>query len=99
MKIQVSLLGILGSLLPDGEDVIEADDITVQGLLDILVERHGAVAAEELGGPAGLREGLSLLLNGQNVLSSPDKFQTTLQDGDEVVITVQVTGGKTRRCG
>jgi hypothetical protein len=29
----------------------------------------------------------------------PEKFQTRLQDEDEVVITVQVTGGKTRRYG
>lgn len=97
MKIKVSLVGILESLLPKGEDVIEAERITVQGLLDTLAERHGTVAAEELNGPAGLREGLSLLVNGQNVLSLPGKFQANLQDGDEVVITVQVTGGRTRR--
>jgi molybdopterin converting factor small subunit len=97
VKVKVSLVGILESLLPEGEDVIEAEEITVQGLVDALTEKHGTVAAKELGGPNGLREGLSLLVNGQNVLSLPERFQTDLKDGDEVVITVQVTGGKTRR--
>jgi molybdopterin converting factor small subunit len=97
MKVTVSLVGILESLLPEGEDSIEAESMTVQQLLDMLVKKHGAVAAESLIGPLGLREGLSLLVNGQNVLSMPDKFQTELRDGDEVVITVQVIGGRTRR--
>jgi molybdopterin converting factor small subunit len=97
VKIKVSLVGILENLLPEGEDLIEAENVTVQGLLDTLAERHGAVAAETLNGPAGLREGLSLLVNGQNVLSLPDKYQANLHDGDEVVITVQVTGGRTKR--
>ena len=97
MKIRVSLVGILENLLPEGEDVIEAESITVRALLDTLVEKHGVDAAGELNGPDGLREGLSLLVNGHNVLSLPDKYQTNLQDGDEVVVTVQVTGGRTKR--
>jgi molybdopterin converting factor small subunit len=99
MRINVSVVGILENLLPRGEDVIDAESITVQGLLDALIEKHGSTAAEELTSDAGLREGLSLLVNGQNVLLMPDKFQMQLRDGDEVVITVQVTGGRTRRDG
>jgi molybdopterin converting factor small subunit len=40
-----------------------------------------------------IRENFSLLINGRNVLSLPDKLQTKLQDGDEVILTVQVMGG------
>jgi molybdopterin converting factor small subunit len=99
MKVTVSLVGVLENLLPGGEDVIEAESFTIQELLDRLVKKHGSAAAERLIGSAGLREGLSLLVNGQNALSLPERFQTRLRDEDEVVITVQVTGGKTRREG
>lgn len=99
MKVTVSLVGVLENLLPGGEDVIEAESITIQELLDKLAKKHGAAAAERLIGPSGLREGLSLLVNGQNALSLPERFETKLRDEDEVVITVQVTGGRTRREG
>ena len=93
MKIEVHLVGVLQDALPGGEDIIEAEEMTVSSLLDALVKRHGAVAAKEFKCHEGLREGLSLLVNGRNVLSLPDKFQTKLQDGDEVIITVRVSGG------
>jgi len=93
LKVKVSIIGVLQNLLPDEEDVIEAEKITVGGVVDALVEKYGAPAAKELKGATGLREGLSMLVNGRNVLSLPDTFRTNLQDGDEVVITVQVAGG------
>jgi molybdopterin converting factor small subunit len=84
-------------ILQGGGDVIEAESITVQGLLDALAERHGEPFTREVVDASGLRAGLCLLVNGRNVLSFPDTYQTDLKDGDEVVITVQVTGGKGRR--
>lgn len=93
MRIKVSLVGFLEGLLPAGKDIIEAESITAGGVLDALVMRYGSAAAEKLRGGADLREGLSLLVNGRNVLSLPDRFQTKLEDGDEVVITVRVSGG------
>ena len=41
----------------------------------------------------GLRKGLALLVNGRNVLSLPEKFETPLQEGDEVIVTIIVAGG------
>ena len=93
MKVNISIVGLLEGIFPDGKGVIEADTITVNGILDALVTRFGEAAASKLRGGEDLREGLSLLVNGRNVLSLPDKFQTKLEDGDEVVITVQVSGG------
>lgn len=93
MRVKVITVGVLEHCLPGGEDVIEAEDITVRGLLDNLARKHGSSAAGELLGPDGLREGLCLLVNGRNALSLSEGFQTPLQDGDEVVITVLVTGG------
>lgn len=93
MKVKVSVVGVLENVLPSGEDVVEVDAITVQGVLDALVERYGSLAEKELLDSNGLRKGLSALVNGRNALSLPEKFQTSMQDGDEVVITVQVSGG------
>ena len=93
MRIKVSIIGVLQNHLPNEEDVIEAESITVDGVVDALIEKYGASAAEELKSADGLRDGLSMLVNGRNVLSLPDMFRTSLQDGDEVVITVQVAGG------
>ncbi len=92
MKVRVCVVGILETLIPGGEALVETDATTVRGLLDVLVERYGPLAAKEFGAN-GPRKGLSLLVNGRNVLSLPEQFQTRLRDGDEVVITVQVTGG------
>ena len=93
MKVKVTTVGVLEHSLPAGEEVIEAEGLTVHDLMDALVDRHGPRAAKELLVAGGLRDGLSLLLNGRNVLSLPDRIHTPLQDGDEVVITVLVTGG------
>ncbi len=40
-----------------------------------------------------LKKDLSILINGRNVLSIPDKYQTLLKDQDEIIITIYVTGG------
>ncbi len=93
MKVNISIVGLLEGLFPEGKGVIEAESMTVSGILDAVAAKSGKDAAGKLRGDKDLREGLSLLVNGRNVLSLPDKFQTKLQDGDEVVITVQVSGG------
>ena len=87
------MVGVLQDVLPDGGDIIEAEEMTVSGLLDALVRKYGAIATQELKGAGGLREGVSLLVNGRNVLSLPERFQTKLHDGDEVTVTVRVSGG------
>jgi molybdopterin converting factor small subunit len=87
------MAGILDRLIPNHETVVEVDDTTVQGVLNALVRAHGPRVEQELLDDGKLRKGLSLLLNGRNVLSLPDMFATVLRDGDEVVITVQVSGG------
>ncbi|GAB4338405.1 MAG: hypothetical protein Kow0099_12410 [Candidatus Abyssubacteria bacterium] len=93
MKVNVCIVGFLEDALPGGKGVIEAEDMTVSGMLDDLTDRLGEGATQKLRSGKDLREGLSLLVNGRNVLSLPDKFQTRLNDGDQVVITVRVSGG------
>lgn len=79
--------------LREGRTVIEGDDLTVDGLLECLIVRYGPQMAEELMDDGGLRKGLALLVNGRNVLSLPEKFETPLQEGDEVIVTIIVAGG------
>jgi molybdopterin converting factor small subunit len=49
--------------------------------------------AEELMKQGRLRDGLVLLVNGRNVLSLAEQFETPLQEGDEILITIMVAGG------
>ena len=93
MKVKVMTVGVLEHALPEGEAVIEAESLTVHDLIDTLLKRYGSPAGQDLRGEKGLRDGLSLLVNGRNVFSLPDRIQTTLHDGDEVVLTVLVPGG------
>ncbi|RJP24428.1 MAG: MoaD/ThiS family protein [Candidatus Abyssobacteria bacterium SURF_5] len=93
MKIKFSVVGVSEESFPAEPESLQVNSRTVQDLLDSLFNRYGAHAAAKLFDSNGLRPGLSLLVNGRNVLSLPDRYQTRLQDLDEIVITVRVTGG------
>lgn len=93
MKIKITTVGILSQVLPSGHEIIEGNDFTVQGALDVLVNRYGNHIAEELFKDGKFREDLSLLINGRNLLGMPNKFQTLLKDQDEILISTHITGG------
>ncbi len=93
MKIKVSAAGALTNSLPNGKDVIEGEKLTAQSLLEALVSKYGSTMGRELMSQGKLREGLVLLVNGRNVLSLPEKFETSLKEGDEVLVTIMVAGG------
>ena len=93
MKVTVITVGALTRSMPQRRDVIEAERLTVQGLLEALVDRYGSPMAAELMNQGTLREGLALLVNGRNVLSLPQGFDTPLTDGDEIHIAIMVAGG------
>jgi molybdopterin converting factor small subunit len=93
VNVKVKALGALTHSLRTGKTVVEGDNLTVAGLLDCLIVRYGPQMAEELMDAGGLRKGLALLVNGRNVLSLPEKFETPLQEGDEVIVTIIVAGG------
>lgn len=93
MNVKVAAAGALTYSLPSGKVVVEGENLTVMGLLDSLIARYGSRMAEELMNQGRLRDGLVLLVNGRNVLSLPEKFETPLQEGDEILITIMVAGG------
>jgi molybdopterin converting factor small subunit len=93
MKVRVRALGALTHSLREGKTVIEGDNLTVEGLLECLIDRYGPQMAEELMDDGGLRKGLALLVNGRNVLSLPAQYKTLLREGDEVIVTIIVAGG------
>ena len=78
---------------PPRQTVIEGCELTVAKLLDSLIVRYGPRMAAELMDSDRLKKGLALLVNGRNVLSLPEQFETPLQEGDEVIITIIVAGG------
>ncbi|MFH1243182.1 MAG: MoaD/ThiS family protein [Pseudomonadota bacterium] len=93
MIVNITAVGALTWSLPSGKGTVEGESLTVQGALHALIEKYGQSMADELLNGGELRQGLSLLVNGRNVLSLPDKFQTSLKDGDEVIIATIVVGG------
>ncbi len=93
MRVKVSAAGALTHSLPSGKVVVEREALTVRGLLDVLVSEYGSRMAEELMKQGRLRDGLVLLVNGRNVLSLEEQFETPLQEGDEILITIMVAGG------
>jgi molybdopterin converting factor small subunit len=93
VKVRVRALGALTHSLPEGKTVIEGHDLTVVGLLESLITQYGPRMAVELMDNGQLRKGLALLVNGRNVLSLPEKFETPLREEDEVIVTIIVAGG------
>lgn len=93
MRVKVTTAGALTRSLPSGQDIVEGERMTVQSLLERLVIKYGPLMEKELLQQGKLREGIVLLVNGMNVLSLPEKFDTLLKDGDEVLIAIMVAGG------
>jgi len=93
LRIKVSAAGALTNSMPSGKDIVEGESLTVQSLLETLVNKYGSRMARELMSQGKLREGLVLLINGRNILSLPEKYETLLKEGDEVLITIMVAGG------
>jgi molybdopterin converting factor small subunit len=93
LKVKVSAAGALTNSMPSGKDIVEGENLTVQSLLETLVSKYGSRMARELMSQGRLREGLVLLINGRNVLSLPEKYETLLKEGDELLVTIMVAGG------
>ena len=93
MKVMFQAVGVLTDFLRKGKETVKGDEFTVQGVLDALVSKYGNPIAEELFKDGELDKDLSIILNGRNILSLEDKFQTALKDGDELVMTPYIPGG------
>jgi hypothetical protein len=85
MKIKMLSLGVPGETGPI--EVTVDETLTIEQFLVLFPKMFG----KNQSGFSG--EKFSVLLNGRNVLSLADKLQTKLQDGDELMVTVQVMGG------
>lgn len=93
MGVNVRTAGALTRSLPAGKDVIEGHNLTVRSLIDALVSKYGADLEKELLNRGNIKEGLCMLVNGRSVFSLPEKYETPLKDGDEVLIAILVAGG------
>lgn len=69
--------------------IVEAERLTVQGLIQRLSQELG----EELARPGGISPTLAILVNGRHVSHLPEGLQTQLADGDEVSIFPPTAGG------
>ena len=93
MNVKVWTAGALTHSLPSGEVFVDAEGQTVIEMLHALVARYGQAMARELMTDGRVRDGLAVLVNGRNVLSLPHGFDTILEDGDQVAITIMIPGG------
>ena len=93
MKVRIRTAGALNQSMPTGQDVIEGQDLTVRKLIRAMVDKYGPGLEKELLYGEDIREGLSLLVNGRNILSMPEKYDTPLKEGDMVLIAILVAGG------
>lgn len=82
MKIKFSVIGI--PEMPQVQEITLHDDSTALNLVEIAIDRKRQ---------AKISDHYSLLINGRNILSLPEKMQTKLKDGDEVILTARVMGG------
>ena len=93
MKVRIRTAGALIHSMPSGEDVIEGEAFTIRSLIEALAKKFGPGLEAELLDGEEIKEGLCMLVNGRNILSMPERYETFLQDGDEVFVTVLVSGG------
>ena len=90
MAITVERLGILDDI--PRKIVLEAHDITVKELIDLLAINYGPCVITSLLQGDRLREGLCILLNGRS-MDSLEGLGTQLHDGDDVFFTILINGG------
>jgi hypothetical protein len=92
MKIKVKTVGILFESIPDGME-IACEELSVRSGLDRLVQRCGEQGKSQLLADRETRTDICFLLNGRNVLSLPNGWETLFQDGDELIISSMLVGG------
>jgi molybdopterin converting factor small subunit len=93
LAVKITCVGTMTRSLPGGRAEIAAEGLTVREALHLLVREYGESLESELLDANEYRKGLSFLLNGRNVLSFPRKHDTELCDGDEIMITLILSGG------
>ena len=93
MKIKITTVGLPSESFLKDQVLLEGSEFTIKEALNALFTKYGNDLVKELMEKGKLNKDLSLLLNGRNVLSLPDKFQTSLRDKDEIIITTHITGG------
>lgn len=93
MAVKITTVGTLVDGLPGGKDELEAEGMTVSQALEALCAKHGRVVASELYRNGEVRPGLAFLVNGRNALGLPERMQTKLKAGDELIIATVLAGG------
>ncbi|MFX1355255.1 MAG: MoaD family protein [Promethearchaeota archaeon] len=76
--------------------IVEAEWLTVQGLIDQLCQELGDEFAEAISAsaaPGTTRPYVAILINGRHYSHLPDRLETELADGDEVSIFPPAAGG------
>ncbi len=95
IKVQVRTIGLLRSLIRQGEfDVELPEDASVDDLLARLAATYGGEVAAHLTAPAdaGAHPPLRVMVNGRDIGALDDR-RTLLVDGDDVLVLTPIAGG------
>lgn len=94
MKVHLKLfLPVLPEAIGRKELQVEFAGETIDDLIEHLIARYGRKAKQALYDSSGQFDPVvQVLLNGEQWVT-PDRFDTTLQDGDEVMFALLLAGG------
>ena len=88
IRIPTSLRKFTGDLA-----TVEVEAPTVQLAIDALLERYSALGSQLVGDDGKVRRFVNVYVNDEDIRFL-DKFDTALEDGDEVSIIPAIAGGR-----
>jgi len=90
MKIIINVFG--PETLVNKEVFVEPESSMLKDVLKVLRDRSGGSWNQMLKRDLSLEKSCVILVNGRNI-SSLQNFETKINDGDEITLTVLMTGG------
>ena len=90
MKVFINLLGT--DVQRKQEVSLEVSSASLKDVLGALRDRYKRKLERFIKDDLSPAQGFAILLNGRNILSL-DRYETKIQDGDELTFTVVVAGG------
>jgi hypothetical protein len=93
MKIELDRIGVFENYLPPHAEFKYDGKPTILSFLKDVAEQLGKELLNELMHRNTLKPNYVILLNGRSIYSIPEGLNSSLEDGDIVVIALLVDGG------
>ena len=94
MRLKIGRIGILEELWPDKKFWINyKGKAEFKALIDFLKDEYGEQFCKELFANGKFHPWVVILLNGKNVFAIDQELKIPLQEGDEIIFTLKISGG------